>query len=168
MKNIVLVGFMGTGKTAVAKALASELKMKYVSVDALIEEREGRSINDIFTGDGEKHFRRVEKEIVKEVSSGTNQVLDPGGGVVLDADNMENLRRSGTIICLWATPEAIHQRTKDHSHRPLLNVEDPQQRIDEMLEARKPFYKKADIHIDTTDLNVAVVVEQIKKRTEND
>ena len=168
MKNIVLVGFMGTGKTAVAKSLASELKMKYVSVDALIEEREGRSINDIFTNSGEKHFRSVEKEIVKEVSEGTNQVLDPGGGVVIYAENMENLGRSGMIICLWATPEAIHQRTKNYSHRPLLNVEDPLGRIDEMLEARKPFYEKVEIQIDTTDKDVRVVVEEIKKRINND
>lgn len=159
---------MGTGKTAVAKSLASELKMKYVSVDALIEEREGRSINDIFTNSGEKHFRSVEKEIIKEVSEGTNQVLDPGGGVVLDADNMENLGRSGIIICLWATPEAIHQRTKNHSHRPLLNVEDPLERIGEMLAVRKPFYEKVEIQIDTTDKDIRVVVEEIKKRINND
>ena len=168
MKNIVLVGFMGTGKTAVAKALASELKMQYVSVDALIEKKEGKSIKDIFSGSGEDYFRALEKEIVKEVSAGENQVLDLGGGVVLDADNMENLKRAGTVICLWATPEAIHQRTKDHGHRPLLNVEDPLGRIAELLEARKPFYRKAKIHIDTTDKNIPAVIEEMKKRIEND
>ena len=168
MKNIVLVGFMGTGKTKVGKELASQLGMKYLSVDELIEEREGRTINEIFSDSGEEYFRKVEKEIVREVSEGIDQVLDPGGGVVLDAENMENLSRKGIIICLWASPGAIHERTKDEDHRPLLNVEDPEKRIVEMLERRRPFYEKADVHIDTTDRDIQEVVEQIKKRIEDE
>lgn len=168
MKNIVLVGFMGTGKTVVAKALAVDMGKKYVSVDALIEEREKRTINDIFESDGEAYFRRLEKEIVGEVSGLEDQVLDPGGGVVLDADNMENLSRNGTVICLWADEEVIYERTFSSEERPLLNVKDPKGRIKEIMEVRRPFYEKADIHIDTTGLTVDEVVSEIKKRIDND
>ena len=91
MKNIVLLGFMGTGKTAVAKRLADELKMKYISTDDIIEAREKRSINDIFAEDGESYFRKVEREAVKDVSSEDGAVIAAGGGVVLDAENLKNL-----------------------------------------------------------------------------
>ena len=163
MKNIVIIGFMGTGKTQTAKALADELSLEYVSVDELIEKKEDRSINDIFREDGEKYFRAVEKEIVKEVSEGENQVIDAGGGVVLDEENMKNLKKSGIVICLWASPEVIHERTKEHGHRPLLNVEDPEGKIRDLLDERKPFYEKADEHIDTSDMDLQSVVSNIKE-----
>ena len=167
MKNIVLVGFMGTGKTVVAKALALSMGKRYVSVDELIEEREERSIKDIFEKDGEAYFRRIEKEIVKEVSGLEDLVLDPGGGVVLDGDNMRNLKENGTVICLWAEPEVIRERTSGSSERPLLNVKDPEARIREMLDERRPFYEKADMHIDTTELTVEETVSEIKKRIQD-
>lgn len=163
MKNIVIIGFMGTGKTQTAKALADELSLEYVSVDELIEKKEDRSINDIFREDGEKYFRAVEKEIVKEVSEGENQVIDAGGGVVLDEENMKNLKKSGIVICLWASPKVIHERTKEHGHRPLLNVEDPEGKIRDLLDERKPFYEKADEHIDTSDMDLQSVVSNIKE-----
>ena len=162
MKNIVLVGFMGTGKTAVAKAAAEALEREYVSVDELIVAREKRAINDIFSEEGEPYFRKVEKEVVKEISLRTGLVVDTGGGVVLDAENMEALRRNGVVICLWADAHAIRQRTMEHGHRPLLNVEDPEKKIKELLDYRKPFYQKADFHVDTTDLDIGAVVERIK------
>jgi len=163
MKNIVLVGFMGTGKTVVAKELARELDMIYVSTDAFIEQREERSINDIFRDSGESYFRKAEKEAVREVSAGESQVIDAGGGVVLDAGNIENLKAGGTVICLWADPHTVHMRTKKHAHRPLLNVDDPEKKIEELLEARRPFYEKVDAHVDTTALDVKGVVERIKR-----
>ena len=162
MKNIVLVGFMGTGKTAVAKAAAEALEREYVSVDELIVAREKRAINDIFSEEGEPYFRKVEKEVVKEISLRTGLVVDTGGGVVLDAENMEALRRNGVVICLWADAHTIRQRTVEHGHRPLLNVEDPEKKIKELLDYRKPFYQKADFHVDTTDLDIGAVVERIK------
>ncbi|MGB3057214.1 MAG: shikimate kinase, partial [Candidatus Omnitrophota bacterium] len=97
MKNIVLVGFMGTGKTTIAKVLARSLGKKYVNTDDLIESREKKSINDVFKDDGEAYFRKVEKEVIKEASRQADQVIDAGGGVVLDPENMENLRMTGIV-----------------------------------------------------------------------
>ena len=163
MKNIVLVGFMGTGKTVVARKLAGDIGKKYVSIDKLIEEREKRPIRDIFRDEGEPYFRKVEKEVVKEVSQGRDQIIDAGGGVVLDMENVENLKRSGIIICLRADPRTIYERTKKCGHRPLLNVDDPEKRIKELADERRPFYEKADFHIDTTGLDVAAAAEQVKR-----
>ncbi|MGB2598999.1 MAG: shikimate kinase [Candidatus Omnitrophota bacterium] len=163
MKNIVLVGFMGTGKTTVAKALSEQLKRTYVNTDDLIEAREGRTINDIFKDGGEDYFRKVEKEIVKEVSAKSGQVIDAGGGVVLDRENMEALRGTGIIICLWADPATILERTKKYSHRPLLNVEDPEKKIKDLLEYRRPFYEKADFHVDSAAGGIDAAVERIKE-----
>jgi shikimate kinase len=162
LKNVVIVGFMGTGKTAVAKAVADEFGKEYVSVDELIVARENREINDIFRDEGEPYFRKVEKEVVKEVSGKTDLVVDTGGGVVLDEENMDALKKSGVVICLWAEPHTIRQRTLAHGHRPLLNVEDPEKQIKELLDYRRPFYEKADFHVDTTDLNIGAVLERIK------
>jgi shikimate kinase len=166
MKNIVIVGFMGTGKTTVAKALSGELNMTYVSVDELIEARENRVINDIFENNGEAYFRRVEKEVVKEVSKRSGQVIDAGGGVVLDEENVSVLKKTGMIICLWSDPATILKRTNKYDHRPLLNVEDPEKRIKELLEYRRPFYERADFHVDSTEWDIEGIVEKIRKRIE--
>ncbi|MGD2278960.1 MAG: shikimate kinase [Candidatus Omnitrophota bacterium] len=163
MENIVIVGFMGTGKTTVAKALADELRKTYVNIDDLIELREKRTINEIFRDDGEAYFREVEKKIVEEVSRKTDQIIDAGGGVVLDEENMANLRKNGTIICLWADTATVLERTKKYSHRPLLNVEDPMKKIEELLEYRRPFYEKADFHVDSASGNIDSVIERIKE-----
>ncbi|MCK5450945.1 MAG: shikimate kinase [Candidatus Omnitrophica bacterium] len=163
MRNIVLVGFMGTGKTMLAKFLAQDLGMEYISTDDLIEEKENRSINDIFKDSGEEFFRKVEKNVVKEVSERDNCVIDTGGGVVLDENNMIDLKRTGIVVCLWAETRVIFERVKKHGHRPLLNTVNPEDRIKEMLEYRRPFYEKADVNIDTTSGDVSVVIASIKK-----
>lgn len=154
---------MGTGKTAVAKALAKATGMVYVSVDELIVSREKRPIKDIFRDSGEPYFRKIEKEIVREISSREGQVVDTGGGVVLDDENMRNLSSGGVVVCLWASPETVHERTSRSKQRPLLNVEDPMGRIRELLEHRRPYYEKADFHVMTDGENVAAVVEKVRK-----
>jgi shikimate kinase len=159
--NIVLLGFMGTGKTTVARKLSEILGLKYISTDGLIEEREKRTINEIFTHEGEEYFRKIEKEIVKEVAEGDGQIIDAGGGVVLDSRNIEALRKNGILICLTARPEVILERTKDKNDRPLLNVGDKLEKINQLLEYRKPFYDRADYFIDTSDLNIEDVVKKI-------
>ncbi|MBL7157107.1 MAG: shikimate kinase [Candidatus Omnitrophica bacterium] len=164
MKNIVLVGFMGTGKTVVAKTLAKRLGMKYVSTDDLIEEREKVSIPDIFSKKGEKYFREVEKNVIKDVSLMENMVIDAGGGVVINAENVKNLNKKGVIICLWAEPEVILQRTKHHTKtkRPLLNVREPLGKIEELLAFRKSFYERADYHIRTSGMSVDKVADEVE------
>ena len=165
--NIVLVGFMGTGKTVVAKMLAKKMGMKYISTDEVIEDKERRSINEIFKKNGEPYFRRAEKEVVKKVAQLNNFVIDAGGGIVLDKENIQNLKRNGKIICLTATPEAILERTKRYHHRPLLNAESPKDKVEELLRFRAPFYAQADFSIDTTNLTVEQVAEEIDKQYGN-
>jgi len=157
-KNIILVGFMGSGKSVTSNMLADILKRKVVSTDTLIEEREGRPIKEIFRDSGEAYFRRVEKEIVKEVSDQSDLIIDCGGGVVLDPENMANMKESGIVIYLSASPEYIYNNIKDRKHKPLLNVEEPQLRIVELLNARKPYYEKADVTI-----NANRPIDQIAK-----
>ncbi len=155
---------MGTGKTEVSKLLAKTLGMKYISTDEVIEDRERRSINEIFKKNGEAYFRRSEKEVVKKVAQLNNFVIDAGGGVVLDKENIQDLKRNGKIVCLSASPEVILERTKRYYHRPLLNVEDPKAKIEELLKARAPFYTQADFTIDTTNLTVEAVVQEIQNK----
>ena len=161
MKNIVLVGFMGTGKTVVARRLAKRLKVKYISVDEMIVEREGKPIKDIFAQRGEGRFRKVESQVVREVAGMKGVVVDAGGGVVLNEENVKRLKSTGTLVCLLARPEVILDRTKKHAHRPLLNVPDPMAKIKELLEIRAPHYAKADYHIDTSDKSIDEVVEEV-------
>ena len=161
--NIVLVGFMGTGKSTVAKKISGDLKMEYVDTDSLIESKEGRSINDIFSENGEDYFRTVEREVIKEVSAKTGCVIDAGGGVVLNANNMRDLKSGGIIFCLTATAGSIYERTRGHGHRPLLNVEDPVGRINELLKKREKFYMAADHQISTDDRTAADVAGEIEK-----
>lgn len=147
-KNIVLIGFMGSGKSLTSNKLAGVLKRKVFSTDKLIEEREGRVISDIFRDSGEAYFRKVEKEVVQAVSEQTGIILDCGGGVVLDSENMANLKKNGLVFYLSAPPQRIYNNIKGQKHRPLLDVEDPPSRVRELLEARKPYYEQADIIID--------------------
>jgi len=168
MKNIYLVGFMGTGKSAVGKKLAARLNARFLDLDTLIEEKEKRKIVDIFAKAGEPYFRKLEKEALKEVSCKDGEVVACGGGIVLDQENITLMKNTGTMICLSARPEVILERVKGHKHRPLLNVEDREKKITEILEARQALYNSAHISIDTSDLNVKEVLEKILERLKND
>lgn len=163
MKNIVLIGFMGTGKTTIATQLARSLRMRYVSTDDLIEKREKRTINEIFTTDGEEYFRDVESAVVRDLSGQEGLVIDTGGGIVIRPENIEALKASGIVICLAADEEAIMERTKKYKHRPLLNVEDPKAKIRSLLAKRAPLYAKADHTIDTGALTARQVVAKIEE-----
>lgn len=163
MKNITLVGFMGAGKTTIAMKLSHSLKMRYVSTDDLIESKEGRTINEIFTKSGEEYFRDVESACLKEASAMENVVIDAGGGAVIREENMADLKSSGIVIYLTADEDVIMERTKKYKHRPLLNVEDPKRKIRELLLKRAPFYAKADHTIDTGKLTIRQVVDEIVK-----
>lgn len=160
-KNIALVGFMGSGKSAVGKALSRKLGMIFVDSDEAIVEKERRSINDIFAKEGEPYFRKVEKEVIKEISQREGLVIACGGGVVLDKDNMANLKRNGVVVYLEVSPEVIFERTKNYTHRPLLNVDNPKKQIEDILRARIPFYSQADYAIDTSKSTIDEVVDKI-------
>lgn len=164
MKNIVLTGFMGAGKSAVGKILAEKTGMTLVDTDELIEAKTGMEIVDVFKKLGEEYFRSLEKSVVKEVSKLENHIIVTGGGVVLKKENMENLRRNGVIVYLHARPEVIYKRVRRDTRRPLLQVEDQTKRIKELLEYRAPFYADHDFAVDTSELAVAQVAEEILKK----
>lgn len=158
--NVVLLGFMGTGKTSVAKMLAESLKMHFVEMDSVIEEKEGMSINEIFAKKGEPYFREAEREVVIELSSQDGLVISGGGGVVLNPDNIKELEKNSTLICLNAEPEEIYNRVKDEDYRPLLNVEEPLKKIRDLLDYRRPYYNRIPIQIDTTGKTILEVVKE--------
>lgn len=164
MKNIVLTGFMGTGKTEVGRELSHILGWKVIDVDEEIVKAKKMSINEIFGKFGEQVFRNIETEMIGKVSQNRNVIISTGGGAVLRQENMEILRRNGVVICLWAEPETILRRTSSSSERPLLQVEDPLARIRELLEYRRPFYEKADIMIDTEGKSPFNIAEEILER----
>jgi len=161
MKNIYLIGFMATGKTAVGKFLARRLKKQFIDLDGRIEEKEGMRIVDIFAKKGEAYFRQAEKQAVKEIALLSDCIVACGGGVVIDPDNVVLLKKSGTLICLTADVATIIARSSGTKQRPLLNVGNPQEKILELLEKRKAFYKQADYEIDTSPCSVEDVAEKI-------
>ena len=156
---------MGTVKTAVGQALAKKKKLQFVDLDELIELREKRAISDIFAGDGEPYFRKVEKQVLKEVSREKKFVVACGGGIVLDKDNIKIMKETGIIICLTASPVVILERTSAYRHRPLLNVSNPRKQIELILKLRAPYYAQADKTIDTSKISIREVVGKIVKVT---
>ena len=161
--NIVLVGFMGTGKTSVGKQLASQLRMHYVDTDDVVEQISGRSISDIFAEDGEPAFRQIESEAVQKVSELSDHVISTGGGVVLKKANMAILKRNGTIFCLTATAEEIYRRVGHETHRPLLQTPDALAKIRAMLTERAPYYAQADYTVKTTGRSLEEIIADITK-----
>lgn len=161
--NIALIGFMGTGKTAVGKLLAEKLGREFIELDALIEKKAVKTIPEIFTQEGETAFREREIEAVKEAAEVKNAVIACGGGVVLNQINTDRLRAKGVVVYLTASPEVILKRTSsDRDERPLLVAEDKAEKVRGLLRFRKPFYERAaDITVNTSSLGVAEVVEQI-------
>jgi len=151
MKNIVLVGFMGTGKTTVGELLAKQTGMPLVDMDALIMERAGKTINDIFANEGEPHFRNLEREMAQELAAKKNLVISTGGGIVLNPDNISNFEQTGLTVCLLASPETVLERVKHDTTRPLL-AGDKETQIIQLLKTRRPLYESVTHKIDTNGL----------------
>jgi len=168
--NIALIGFMGTGKTAVGKALAEKLGRSFIELDLLIEQKAGKSVAAIFQQDGETAFRELEIEVTEEVARDKNLIIACGGGIVLNAVNIERLRENARMVYLTAPPGVILKRVaNEEGQRPLLEVDNPALTIAEMLSFRKPFYEKAaDIKIDTSKLDINAVAEEIIGKLKND
>jgi shikimate kinase len=164
--NVALIGFMGAGKTAVAKLLAEKLNKKLVELDSLIEHKAGKSIADIFQEDGEIAFRQLEIEATKEVAGNKNQVIACGGGIVLNKINIDRLKDEAVVVYLMASPEIIQERVSiDEAIRPLLKKSNKALTIRELLEFRQPFYERAaDIKIDTSELDIEATSKLIIAR----
>ena len=140
MQNIILTGFMGTGKTTVGKLLAKRLQRPFIDTDALIVERDGRSIADIFAQDGEAAFRAWERTVAFELAQQQGLIIATGGRLMLDAENAAALSASGQVFCLTAVPQTILARVKNNAKRPLLNVPNPAAQIQQLLEQRREGY----------------------------
>ncbi|HAM52818.1 MAG TPA: shikimate kinase [Nitrospiraceae bacterium] len=161
MENIVLTGFMGTGKTAIGRELSNMLRWRLIDVDEEIVKTKKMSINEIFSRFGEPAFRDIETATIREIASQKHVIISTGGGAVLRRENMDILKQNGVIVNLSATPDTIITRTSGNNERPLLQVENPSQRIKELLEVRRSFYEKADIMIDTESKTPHQIAEEI-------
>lgn len=161
-ENVVLTGFMGTGKSTVGRILAQQLAYHFIDTDALIVARNGRSIADIFAHDGEDRFRQLEAEVAQDLGQQTGLIIATGGRLMLDDLNADVLSRNGRIFCLTASPQTIYSRVKNDRERPLLNVPDPQARIKELLDERAEKYGRFQ-QIDTEEKTAKVVAEEIVK-----
>lgn len=162
--NIILEGFMGSGKTTVSEILSDKLDLELLDTDQAIEEAEGRSINEIFAADGEAAFRSMETDLVNMVvSEHLNQmVVSLGGGLPLREENRQLLKKAGKIVYLRTRPETVYERLKGDDTRPLLKTEDPQKRIRELLEERSEKYETlADIIIDTDGKDASDIANEI-------
>ena len=168
--NIALIGFMGTGKTAVGKVLAEKLGRSFVELDLLIEQKVGKAISEVFQQEGEIAFRELELEVTREVSKSRDLVIACGGGIVLNKINVDRLKENAIIVYLTASPGVILKRVaNEEGQRPLLEVDNPVLTIREMLRFRKPFYERAaDIIINTSRLDINSAAEQIISRLKDD
>jgi len=163
--NIILIGFMATGKTAVGQLLAKKLKLQYIPTDEMIEKNSGMKISKIFEEEGEEYFRGLETQTLLSLKDSDKSVVSCGGGIVLRQQNIEMLRSLGLVVWLKASPIAINSRLGDIKKRPLLNIPDRGARLDkieQMLASRDKLYKKAaHVTIDTSNRTIDQVVSEI-------
>lgn len=161
IRNLALIGFMGTGKSTVGRQVAHVLNFTYLDTDRVVEARAGKSITDIFQQDGEPVFRDWERRVVGELVHRSKTVISTGGGLPMNPDNLASLKTHALVVCLWATPETIYERVRDHSHRPLLADPDPLAKIRQLLAVREPYYRQADVLVHTELRNIREVALQV-------
>src|SRR5262245_31767421 len=149
--NVVLVGFMGAGKSVCGRLLARRLGRCFVETDDMIVAREGRSIPEIFAAAGEARFRELEREAVEALKLKSGEVIATGGGLPCREGLMEALRDLGTVVWLSGEIATLHERAGRRGGRPMLDGR-PFEEIDALYRAREPFYRKADVVVDTTGL----------------
>jgi shikimate kinase len=161
IKNLALVGFMGTGKSTVGRIAAETLQFEFVDTDELIEAQTGMKIEEIFQQKGEPAFRELEKHAVETLAARQKLVISTGGGLLTDPANLASLRTHALVVCLWASPEIIWERVQGQTHRPLLQSPDPLGRIRELFAKRDPQYRQADVLIQTNRRAPKEVAQQV-------
>ncbi|WP_317366859.1 shikimate kinase [uncultured Tyzzerella sp.] len=162
-KNVILIGFMGCGKTTVGRELAKNINFRFIDTDYMIQKEESKSIEKIFDTFGEQYFRKIEKNVCYRVSNFKNCVISTGGGIIKSEENMINLKKTGTIIYLRATPQKIYKNLKYDNKRPLLKNKDKIKIICDLLNERSYLYEKyADIIVDVDDNSPFVLAKIIK------
>jgi shikimate kinase len=159
--NIILTGFMGTGKTQVGRRLAKRLGWLFVDTDLVIEQELGSSIRQLFAEKGEAYFREQERRVIARVCQHQWRVIATGGGAIVDPTNAQQLKNSGLLVCLTATPEVIFARVRANTDRPLLQAEDPLATIQTLMASRADAYARAQVTIDTSQQTVEQVVAAV-------
>lgn len=165
MKNVYLIGFMGTGKSTVARMLQKLYQFQVVEMDETIVRNQGMPISQIFQEYGETYFRDLETELLKNIQHTEGMVISCGGGVVLRKENVENMKKNGTIVLLTATPETVLKRVKYDEKRPMLRGKKNVDAISDLMEQRKVHYQNAaDIVIATDGKSSKAIASEICKR----
>ena len=151
MKNIFLIGFMGSGKSTIARALSEKLDVEQVEMDELIVQEQGMPITEIFEKYGEAHFRDIETDLVRRLQAKDGVVVSCGGGAVLREENRKMMKASGAIVWLTAKPETILERVKNSTNRPILNGNMNVEYITELMEKRRVCYEESADYAVATD-----------------
>lgn len=172
-KSIVLIGMMGAGKSSVGRCLQRKTSLARFDIDELISSKFGKPIPNIFADDGEEAFRSAETSALRELSSTSAGIVVTGGGIVLRDENVDLLKQLGIVVWLEANEETLFERASRRGGRPLLDAENPRERLSILLKARAPLYTKAaDIRVDTTTLTqdevADFILDETKKRTATD
>lgn len=152
---------MGAGKSTIGRSLAKTLRYQFIDTDQLIEKRTNRKIAEIFQTDGEAHFRALECALAKEIAKWRRTVIASGGGLPTHNRNLDLLKKSSFIVCLWASPETIYRRVKNQKHRPLLQTENPLETIRKLLRQRTACYKQSDAIILTDNRPLRLIASLV-------
>jgi len=163
LTNIVLLGFMGTGKSSVGRELADRLQLEFVDIDEDIVGKCGCSIPDLFEEKGEETFREIESDSIRYWSSRNSVVISCGGGAVTNPENLELLSENGTLICLTANADTVLARVGADTNRPLLKAPDRKERIQKLLEERAPLYEQIKHRVCTDNKTLDQVVDEVLK-----
>lgn len=162
--NIFLVGMPGAGKTTVGRQLARRLQRVFIDADHEIEARTGVRIPLIFDIEGEQGFRDRETKVIAELANGSKLIVATGGGAVLRPENRAALKQGGTVVYLRATPRLLFERTRLDPNRPLLQVADPMQKLEELFAQRDPLYREvADLVINSLGGSINHLVKQVER-----
>lgn len=164
-RNIFLIGFMGSGKTTVADHLGNMFNMEIAEMDQIIAKRQNMSISDIFATHGEDYFRDLETELLIEMQSRDGMIISCGGGTPMRDNNVEEMKKSGKIVLLKASPKTIYERVKENHDRPLLEHNKNVPYIAELMEQRREKYEKAaDFIIETDNKDIRQICEEIRNK----
>ncbi len=162
LQNIVLIGFMGTGKSSIGRLLAGKLRYQFLDTDRLIIEHAGMNIPEIFARHGEAHFRDLESALLESLKGKSSRVMATGGGIVVREGNRPLLRELGFVVALTASEEVLFKRVSRNTNRPLLQTENPRETLRTMFAQRRDLYNEvAQVTIDTTDLTQEEVAQSI-------
>lgn len=161
IRNLALIGFMGCGKSSIGRLVAARLGLTFADTDHLIEEAAGQPIAAIFASAGEAAFRTLERQIIASLADRENLVISTGGGVGANPELLDSLKTHALVVWLWASPETLWERVRHQTHRPLLQVPDPEKRLRELLAERQEVYRQADVLLNADTRRLAEVADHV-------